>query len=572
MKSIPWLNQSLFDGHKDRLLRTSNMGFPGRGPGAKKGVVDKEGFASFENQRRWGVANTQVGEKAGSSLVVSFFSGLVSDYLNILEESPFLNVIKKFFTAMSSSTEGLRDHWMYKHLYGQGIDKNLTEAELKDQDKAIASGKISAPDDWMENKKQELLYGENIVAKAGELATRAAALKPAGNIITSLLPTEYKRLIDTIIDLPAKCYWRARFFGGSLHANFLTTAVNLVKHGVGSIVFSTSREKLTTLKKELHEKSVEYFKDKGLNVTGDSSSLGLYFNMLKDRLGEHWRGFRNPNKVVGEKLDKGLITDEDKVSERRQKLASITDLTAPFCAAFGLIGTIVFDPLSKICAIANIETGKNLLNAAASSRKLFQLANYIPRFIIPEWNSGDRTKEYKWAVQGEAANDPKHEVARQLYYAHKARGQNGLFGFLVAALNIAEPFAHLSGVADSESRLVKFMFSTLQRVGDTGFLQFFTKRRQHMGEEAFALSLVREIDHRDKRAENRKDPVQVDFTDINHTLKDMNRIAQETTDKIGVKTESVIHDMVINPVTRVSKSLSSREVFTPQKAYKFGTA
>jgi hypothetical protein len=565
--SLPRANRlpaSLKDRGSAALNTSYGMGVPGD---------LKEDF--YTKQRAWGITNKEVGEKASSSLITSFFTGLVTDYLSILEDSPALNIVKKIFTGFSSSFEGLRDHLMYEHLYGQGISSNLTKAETIDQKAALKSEKVPFLDDVRENLLQQELFEENIVGKTGELATIAARVKPFGNLITSLLPTEYKRFVDTIVDLPAKCYWRLRFFGGSLHANFVTTAVNLVKHGVGSMVSSTSREKYTTLKKELHEKSAEYFKDKGLNDvanTGESSSLSLYFKMLQNRLGEHWKAFRNPEAAISEKLEKGIISKEDNVSAKRQKLASITDLTAPFCAAFGLIGTIVFDPLSKIAAIANIETGRNLLNAAASSRKLFQLANYIPRFMLPEWRARKKADEYAYAVTGEGANDPKLEVARQLYYAHKARGQNALLGFVVAALNISEPFAHLFGFANSESRLVKFMFSALQRVGDTGFLQFFTKRRQHLGEENFALSFARELDYKqyDKRVAMREDLSAVDLTGVDHTLEDLNKIAKETMDKTGIQTNNVLHDTVINPVIRATRNLSSKETVIPQRELKWG--
>ena len=185
-----------------------------------------------------------------------------------------------------------------------------------------------------------------------------------------------------------------------------------------------------------------------------------------------------------------------------------------------------------------------------------------------------KAKDYEYAVTGGSANDPKLEVARQLYYAHKARGQNAILGFIVAALNISEPFAHLFGFANSESRLVKFMFSTLQRVGDTGFLQFFTKRRQHLGEENFALSFARELDSGDyaNRVAMRKDKSAIDLTGVNHTLEDLNRIHRETVDNTGIKTDSVLHDTVLNPVIRAARSLTPKETVVIQRPLKYRMA
>lgn len=552
--SIPWLNQNYSFDRSKALLKTLNMGSSG------------DRYKDYQNSRKWGVVNKQVGEKASACLLTSFISGLGLDYLNFLTDSSskVASAAKKLLTAVSSSFEGERDNLMYQFLYGMGIDKTLTEDEIRDQSQAARSGKITAPDDWMENKLQELEYGEKFVAKSGELATRAARVKPVANVISSLLPSEFKKLVDTVLDLPAKCYWRLRFFGGSLHANFVTTAYNLVKDGIGSLFFDSSREKFTELKKELHQRSKEYFENKDakeIATTSDASSLKLYFRMLTDRIAEHWNGIRNPEKVIKAKLEKGVINADDHISANRQRLSSITDLTGPFCAAFGLIGTVVFDPLSKIFGIAGIQTGKNLVNTLSSSRKFFQLANYIPRFIIPEIIAGKSADKYQTAVTGEGAKDENREVERQLYYAHKARGRNGIFGLLVATLNMGESFGHLFGVSSSENKLVKFMFDIFTRIGDTGFLMFFTERRRHMGHEAFSLSLIRERDHR----AGKKNNSEADPAGINYNLEEISNIAKETIETTGVKINS-IHDVIVDPVRNLTDKLSDREVFSPKIA------
>lgn len=559
MKSIPWLNQNHSFDRSKSLLKTLNMGYSG------------EKFQNYQNSRKWGVVNKQVGEKANSALITSFISGLGIDYLNFIDDSQgkALGLLKKLFTAISSTFEGERDNLMYKHLYGMGIDKNLDpETELYNQEAAAESGKITAPDDWMENKLQEKLYGENVVAKLGELATRAAMIKPSANIISSLLPTEYKKLVDTIIDLPAKSWWRARFFGGSLHANFVTTAYNLVKDGIGSIFSNESGEAFARTKKELHTKSLEYFKAKGTNVTAtneDSPSLKLYFRMLTDRLAEHWNGIRNPEKVVNDKVAKGLLK-EGEVDFQRQSLSSLTDFTGPFCAAFGLIGTVVFDPLSKIMGIAGIQTGKNLVNTLSSSRKFFQLANYIPRFILPEIFTGKKAEQFKDAVMGEGIKDEKREVERQLYHSYKAREKNGIFGLLVAALNMGEPFGHFFGVSSSENKAVKFMFDLFTRLGDTGFLMFFTQRRRYMGQEAFSLSLIRERDSLTGATDAKVNP-----QGINYSIEDLNRIAKETLDSTSVKIRSP-HNIITDPLTQLTNNLKTAEVFDPAYAPKIQIA
>lgn len=552
MKYIPWLNQNYSFDRSKGLLRTLNMGYSGKA------------FQNHQNSRNWGVVNKQVGEKASSALITSFISGLGIDYLNFIDDSQgkALGFIKKLFTAVSSTFEGERDNLMYRNLYGMGIDKTLSTEELMNQEAAATSGKITAPDDWMENRLQEEVYGEKCVSKLGELATRAAMIKPSANIISSFLPTEYKKLVDTIIDLPAKSWWRARFFGGSLHANFVTTTCNLVKYGIGSMFSNDLGAKFTELKKELHGKSSEYFKNKGTNITASNNenpTLSLYFRMLTDRLAGHWNDFRNPAEAVKAKIAKGLINEKEdgEISAKRQRLSSLTDLTGPFCAAFGLIGTIVFDPLSKVMGIAGIQTGKNLVNALSSSRKFFQLANYIPRFILPEIFAGEKANDYKDSVIGEGAKDEKREVERQLYYAHKARGRNGIFGLLVAVLNMGEPFGHLFGVSSTENKLVKFMFDVFTRLGDTGFLQFFTQRRRYMGQEAFSLSLIRE---RDYKAGNTATGVSTEG--IKYTLDDVNRIAKETLDSTGVKIRSP-HNVITDPLTNLANNLTTAEVFDP---------
>lgn len=553
MKYIPWLNQNYSFDRSKGLLRTLNMGYSGKA------------YQNYQNSGNWGVVNKQVGEKASSALITSFISGLGIDYLNFIDDSQgkALGFIKKLFTAVSSTFEGERDNLMYKNLYGMGIDKNLDpETQLYNQEAAAESGKITAPDDWMENKLQEKLYGENVVAKLGELATRAAMIKPSTNIISSLLPTEYKKLVDTIIDLPAKSWWRARFFGGSLHANFVTTTCNLVKYGIGSMFSSDLGAKFTELKKELHDKSSEYFKNKGTNITASNNenpTLDLYFKMLTDRLAGHWSDFRNPAEAVKAKIAKGLINEKEdgEISTKRQRLSSLTDLTGPFCAAFGLIGTVVFDPLSKVMGIAGIQTGKNLVNALSSSRKFFQLANYIPRFILPEIFAGEKANDYKDSVTGEGAKDEKREVERQLYYAHKARGRNGIFGLLVAVLNMGEPFGHLFGVSSSENKAVKFMFDVFTRLGDTGFLQFFTQRRRYMGQEAFSLSLIRERDYKEGNK-----ATEINLKGINYTIEDVNRKAKETLDSTGVKIRSP-HDIITTPLIQLTNNLTPAEVFDP---------
>lgn len=545
---IPWLNQNRFDGQKG-LLRTLSMGYSG------------ENYKNYQNSRRWGVVNREVGQKADTCLVVSGLSGFILDYLNFLGDSQgvILGGLKKFFTAMSSSFEGERDNLMYHNLYGMGIDKNLSKKEILNQLEAVESGKISAPDDWMENRLQQELYGEEIVAGSGELATKAARVKPVANLISSILPSEYKRLIDTVLDLPAKCYWRLRFFGGSLHANFVTSTWKLVKNGIGALFSESSKKALNEHISDLHSKSVDYFKDINQSNVVDGigePSLKLYGRMLMDRMAEHWRGIWHPAEVIKEKKEKGLIKDGElgKHESRRQKLSSITDFSAPICASLGLIGAIVFDPLSKILAISKIETGKNLINALSSSRKLFQLVNYIPRFIIPEFIAGgDAVKgKYEDAVNGEGKNDPDREVERQLYYAHKSRYNNAILGFMVAAVNIVEPFGHLIGLGNSENRFSKLMFDMITRFGDTGFLKFFTKRREAMGRESFLLSLLREKQFNSGS--------EVDIKDLGYSLESIEGKAKETLDQAGVKITDM-HDVISKPVEKVLGTISADQSF-----------
>ena len=449
-----------------------------------------------ESKKKFGVANAETGRITKGYLDWAFAIGVVQKWFHNFQGSDnfVLNFLNKTLASVSSTLEAKRDELIYGRVYGTGLNSNLTDEEILDQRQTL--DKLPFIDDWLENKRQKLMYGERVVPKVGKYATRAARIKPIAQFISGFLGHQYRMAVETLLDIPARFYWRIRFFGNSLHANFATTAWDLMRLGTMSIFNQDAKNDLTGKIQELKRFSETYFEKKyeGKYVTKDKSSLGLYFSMLKDRVSQHWSDIFNAKKVFEEKKKKGLIKDSDNYNEGTQFYSSITDFTAPFCAGLGLLATTIFDPLKVIWGIAGFEKGKYLINALSASRKTFQLINYIPRFIIPELLDSSKIhdkKEYSDENITAIKNGSATAATQELHHARSDRNTNALIGMTMAIGNIIEPIGHFFRAKFEENKFASFLFDCFTKFNDDFLVRFFSARRETRGRIAFIKALLK---------------------------------------------------------------------------------
>ena len=457
----------------------------------------------------WGLRNAKVGGETANGMELNFLIGIVRNYFNSFfsaEENPFIGFIVRALTGCSDGLEGKRDQGMYGIAYGHGLDEfsDLSPEELKDENRNLSrfdKKEDRYGDDLFQNERQKALYGERIVSKSGEWATKTSKVKPVAYFVSGILGNSWRMGVQTVLDFPAKIWWRIRMFGKSIHGNFVTSIWDLTKFKFLSVFSRDASKKYNDKVQELGKMSNEYFKNKyGDKYTEQiDPGLGTYLKVPFDRLKEHWKNIWDPKAALEQKCKDGFlksITEEERLADpsktfsngcvvldskddqREQKRLAATDFTGPICATLGLIGTVIFDPLKVIWNTAGFESGKNLICALSASRKSFSLINYIFRFIIPEMNAGKECKKLKSLMEEEGPN--KKAVAER-YYALKSRYHNAITGMAMAAGNICEPFLHLKRGIIGESRFGNFLIDSVIKFNDTFFLRFFCKRREVQG-------------------------------------------------------------------------------------------
>lgn len=470
--------------------------------------------------KEWGGVNSEVGGRTANYEELAFGLGIVRNYFNSFfnpEENPIVGFIIRALTGSSDFLEGKRDQEMYGEVYGHGINeyggRDIDEIrhELVNDDLRKLSNR---GDDLHQNKRQEALYGERIVSKFGEWATKFSIVKPIAHFISGALGNSWRMGIQTLLDFPAKTYWRIRFFTKALHSNFCTNIWDLTKFKFLSLFGSSDASgKYENKAKEIGEMSNEYFRNKYKNDYKSESNpgLGLYRRMLKDRMTEHWQNIRDPKAALerkckdkfltrtdenkrkmdpGQTFENGYVDPNAEYDQKEQRRLAIMDFTGPICAALGLVGTVVFDPLKVLWGAAGLETGKNLVNALSSSRKSFSLINYIFRFIIPEMHSGAAYKNLDEKYMN-SEGIPKKAIS-ELRYTRKSRYDNALIGMAMAVGNICEPLLHLKRGIISDSKVGNFLIDTVIRFNDTFFLRFFSKRREVQGREEYLKAALEE--------------------------------------------------------------------------------
>ena len=471
---------------------------------------------------KWAHINSKYGRTTTNYMELAFGLGVVKNYFASFldpENNLFAGSIVKSLNALSGFFSGKRDEGMYDvYTWGQNSYKEgyLIDEDLKDQTRAI--NRVGLMDDALENKRQEVLFGEKVIPKLWEWAGSTAKLKPIMSIVSGFLGNSYRTTIDTLLDFPARILWRARFFTSAFHGNFVTTATNLATSWTKSFFSNSGKNEFNQVINDIKDKAIKYFEAKGKNKNEfqNKSAISLYAKMLKDRMGEHLNGFRNPEKVLKEKVDREFFkttTEEERAKDPSKSLdqgyvaidpetgkvskqdcavqsrASFTDFTGPICAGLGLVGTVIFDPLKCIWGIAGIEKGKNLINALSASRKSFSLFNYLTRFILQEKEEGSHYKKMEELIK----NNPESEALSELYKARKERYRNGLLGVALTVGNILEPYFHLRRSAFAENKFFNFLFNNFVSFNDDFFLRFFSKRRECLGRIEHLRSMAQNI-------------------------------------------------------------------------------
>ncbi len=474
--------------------------------------------------KNWGERNARVGGETSVGMELDFLLGTVKNYFTSffdLEESPVLGFVVRALTGSSDFLEGRRDQKMYSELYGHGVDELTSRSteELKHEE-GIING-FDKPedrygDDLVQNERQKALYGERVVSKFGEWSTQLATVKPIAYFVSGILGNSWRTGTQTLLDLPARVWWRARMFGKSIHGNFVTSVWDLTKFKFLSLFGNKEATgKFKAKANELGAASDEYFKNKYGDAYKEQANpgLGLYLKMPFDRLKEHWQNIWDPRAALEKKSDpktgflkritkeerdtdpsktfsNGYVVLDSVDDQREQKRLAATDFTGPVCAGLGLLGTVVADPLKILWGAAGFEKGKDVINALSASRKSFSLINYVFRFIIPEVSAGEEYKQ----LEKDYMNSPEgpNKAIAELYYAKKSRYGNAMIGMAMAAGNICEPLLHLKRGIIGDSKFGNFLVDTIIKFNDTSFLRFFSKRRETQGRLEYLRAGVQE--------------------------------------------------------------------------------
>ena len=471
-----------------------------RSPGYAPPVIGKDEILHKSNQIT-GTANRVVGQKCVGELDGSFIASIAKFFLDFVgSENVIVKYATRIFDAVHAYLFGKRDTDMYNYIFSHGI--NATEDEIINQKKAITEGiqtrkGINRVDDLLVNE-QEIVYGERVVGLFGRLATKAANLKPWVNSLGALFGDRFRSAIETLSDIPARAYWRFRFFGQSLHGNFVTTIWDLGRLGFMSLFNPKARTEFTKLTDNLKTQSTDYLKKRGISYGDDAGWRSLYSKVIGDRLKEHWTTAVSEDKaikVLEEKNRAGLIKFKNETKDNRrnemiseQRISSMTDFTGPISAAFGLAASFIFDPLSCLWKVFNIEKGKNLISFGSSLRKPLHLLNYIFRFMLPELKEGSKVFELNKQIKSSDAT----EATKQLYLARRDRYINALFGITMSIGSIFEPLVHLKSQLFESNRFMTFMKNIFLRFNDCGLLRFFSRRREVQGRIIQLRSLARE--------------------------------------------------------------------------------
>ena len=460
--------------------------------------------------KEWGRVNSNVGQRTASYNEAGFLLKVVSNYFSSFvdaENNPMAKFLSSLFLAGSSGLHGKRDQEMYDEAYATGLD-DLNSGEIKAEDfkhdDRRVLNKLGRLDDLSQNLQEEAMFGEKVVAQSGRLAAQTSRLKPLLYTATSFFGYNTRNLIWTVLDINARRYWRERFFGKSLHSNFVTSQWELLK--------SSFTGNYQAKAKELGQFADKYFQNKykGKYKSG-KVGLNLYWHMILDRMKEHWNAISNPEAALKEKCNKergslhevseeerkldpmksfhnGYVNPKSELDQNEQRRLALTDFTGPICGALGLIGTYVFDPLKIIFNFAGVEKGKHVIDALSASRKTFSLINYIPRFIWDEYNQGATYKELEPHMNKKNVS----KALAELYYARKARYNNAVIGMAMAASTIVEPLIHLWKPKLGDSKLTNFLVTSLVDFNDSFFLRFFSMRRGVQGRLNHVNGIARE--------------------------------------------------------------------------------
>ncbi len=480
-----------------------------RSPGEKVRLLER---SSAFRGKSWGKINAEIGGASATKLELAFAFGLLEKYLKWFlnpEENPIVGFIVRALAGSADFLEGKRDQEMFG-IYGHGVPElSGKSSEETSSEKAMLSNfnkkEDAYVDDYMQNKRQD----DRLVSKSGEWATWAAGLKPIPHFISGILGNSWRVGIQTVLDLPARCYWRVRFFGKSLHSDFVTTIWDLTRFKFLSLFGSSDAStKFKNEAKKVGEMSDKYFQSTDLKYKSEANAgLGLYVKMLIDRMKEHGKSIRDPKAALKRKCDAGLLKEvkdkndpnknfekgyvdlNSKDDQKEQRRLGLVDFTGPICAALGLLGTVAFDPLKIIWGACGFETGKNLICALSASRKSFSLIHYIPRFLMTEMHEGESYKKLdeKYMNSGKEPN----EAISELRYARKSRYNNAILGMVMAAGNICEPILHLKRGIIGDSRFGNFLVDTIIRFNDS-FFRFFSARRGAQGREEYLKAALQE--------------------------------------------------------------------------------
>lgn len=437
----------------------------------------------------WSTANIEKSRQAKNCVDLSILFGIFGHYFDLVSGSG-ASILSKGLKAVSSLFYGQRDYVQYDVL-GRGSNFNLPDSEIENQDEAIR--KTGFADDFMENDRQRVKYGERLTAKLGKLSTQTAKIKPLIYFMSEFLGDGAGLAARILVDLPASLWWRARMLASTLHANFATTGfLDLPKLWIKSMFTDDGVKQFETKKNELHDLSSKYFANlsDGTSTPKTTSKLGLYVQMLFHRIKTHWDGMWDPGKLVEDKVKKGII-GKGKLSEAEQKRISFVNFTGAVNGLLGCLALITFGPIRAIMSIFGVQKCMSFVSTVDTARKLMHLVNYSGRFFKPEVDSSrdayGRLANIVYPTGGESnAND----LTVEYYHAAKARHNNALInGFGMLGLTLFETGLNIFRSRFSEGQ--SSVIDLVGRINNSLILKFFSNRRQHWGRMQFVESIVK---------------------------------------------------------------------------------
>lgn len=463
-------------------------------------------YSAAHQGPEWAGANYSTGQHCVRLLDLHLITGLFTDFLFTFQDqdSGFVKFFSNTWNAISGALYGKREEEMYTNVYCAGADA-LEENDYSNQSKILTKTNFVMDD----SHEMAHFLKDKVINFLWKGTTNISKWSPAVFFGSAFLGKKWSDFIFSFSQTWSRATWRFSYLLPTVfHNNVVGTGLNLIKLKFLSMFTKGYKQEYDSFTNNVANMAYEYAKKTYENESSLNGKAGVsaYFWMLKDRLWSHWEGIKDPQKILSKKAGKDLIEttkEERKTNPERnldqgyviptssedkdvQRRVSIVNFTAPFCAAVGLIGTLVFEPLRCIWNVSGLERGKGVLSFLANLRGPASLTNYFFKFFKLEQEIGNLglfgNRELR-GLQKYIDDGTANEAIQHLYQAKRNRLVNSYLGIVTLAGSFVDSFGQLSRSFDTENRTQNFIFSVLSRFVNFGFVRFFSARRRDWGRE-----------------------------------------------------------------------------------------